>query len=336
MGRMLEWIAVALMLATAAGITLWMAGAIYYDVCRVGKGSRWIARGWIVMVLVSFVSWHPVWQPFIALLGIFSLFLIWWLRLRASHDRDWHPSMAKLPRAVIEQDSITIENIRNFDYRSLDDFTERYETRTYHLSNLQGVDVIFFVWEISWMGHPVLVFDFGPDGHICMSIEMRYQKGESYSILRSLYRQNEMIFLAADERDVILRRTKFSQNQKAYLYRMNVEAKELRDVFIDYVNEINRVYETPRWYNVIFWNCTTSFYRLRSTRFRIDWRVIANGRLDEALYKDGRIDRTLSYEQLRQFAYLNDVANAAPEEGFSDTIRHELQKRRANAGIPQM
>jgi hypothetical protein len=328
MGRLPEWIAIALMLATGAGITLWMAGAIYFDVCRVGKWSRWFARAWIASVFVLFLAWQPVWQPFIALLVIFSLFLVWWFRQKPSHNRDWHPSMAKLPRAVIEDDSITIENIRNFDYRSLDDFTERYETRTYHLSNLIGVDVIFFVWEISWMGHPVLVFDFGPDGRICMSIEMRYQMGESYSILRSLYRQNEMIFLAADERDVILRRTKYSQNQKAYLYRMNVEAKEIRDVFIDYVNEINRVYETPRWYNVIFFNCTTSFYRLKSTRIRLDWRVIANGRLDEALYKDGRIDRSVPYVQLRQFAYLNDVANAAPEESFSATIRQELENRR--------
>ena len=328
MGRVLEWIAVALMLTTAAGITLWMAGAIYYDVCRGGKWSRWLSWAWVVSVVVLFAVWQPVWQPFLALFAIFSLFLIWWFRQKPSHNRDWHPSMAKLPRAIFEKDSITIENVRNFDYRSLDDFTKRYESRTYHLSNLRGVDVIFFVWEISWMGHPVLVFDFGPDGHICMSIEMRYQKGEEYSILRSLYRQNEMIFLAADERDVILRRTKYSQNQKAYLYRMNVEVEEIRDVFIDYINEINRIYESPRWYNVIFWNCTTSFYRLKSTRFRLDWRVIANGYLDRALYKEGRIDRTVPYEQLRQFAYLNDVANAAPEEGFSETIRREQEKRR--------
>src|SRR5262249_3145391 len=137
-------------------------------------------------------------------------------------------------------------------------------------------------WEVSWMGHPVLVFDFGADGRICMSIEVRFRKGQHYSIIQGLYRQQELIFLAADERDVILRRTKYSQNQKAYLYRVTAGAEELRAVFLDYVDAINSLYEKPRWYHVIFTNCTTAFYRLPSTGYRFDWRVIANGRLDWA------------------------------------------------------
>ena len=65
-----------------------------------------------------------------------------------------------------------------------------------------GVDVIFFDWGDGLRGHPVLVFDFGPDGRICMSIEVRITKGQDYSVFRSLYRQQELIFVAADERDV--------------------------------------------------------------------------------------------------------------------------------------
>src|SRR5262249_30831880 len=152
--------------------------------------------------------------------------------------------------------------------------------RTYHLANLRGVDVIFFVWEVAWMGHPALVFDFGCDGRICMSIEERFRKGQHYSIIRGFYRQQELIFLAADERDVIRRRTKYSQGQKAFLYHLAAGADELRAVFLDYVDAINNLYEKPRWYHVIFTNCTTAFYRLPSPRYRFDWRVIANGRLD--------------------------------------------------------
>jgi len=157
---------------------------------------------------------------------------------------------------------------------------------------------------------------------------VRFRKGDRYSVLRGLYRQHELIFLAADERDVILRRTKYSRNQKAYLYPVKAGPEELRAVFLDYVDAINSVFEKPRWYHVIFTNCTTAFYRLPSTRYRFDWRVIANGRLDRALYKDGRIDRTLPFAELRRLAYLNDVANAAPEEGFGDHIRRELERRR--------
>jgi len=84
----------------------------------------------------------------------------------------------------------------------------------------------------------------------------------------------------------------------------------------------------PRWYHVVHANCTTSFYQLPSRQRRYDWRVIANGRLDEDLYKAGRLDRTLPFPELCRSAYLNDIANQAPEEGFGDHIRRELERRR--------
>jgi hypothetical protein len=328
MGRIPEWIAPVLILASAAVITLWMAGAIYFDVCRGAKWGRWVAGGWTVGVVSLFAFWPSLWQPFAVLLGTLAMFLCWWLRQRPSHDRDWDPAVAVLSRALREGDAVTIENVRNFGYRSLDDFTPRYESRTYHLADLTAVDVIFFNWGSAVMSHPVLVFDFGPDGRVCMSIEVRYQRGQKYSIVRSLYHYYELIFLVADERDAILRRTKCGPIQEAYLYRLATTADELRATFLDYIDAINALYRRPRWYHGLCTNCTTTFYRLPSRRCRWDWRVLANARLDRALYAAGRLDRTLPFPELRRIAYLNHVANSAPEKGFGDHIRRELERRR--------
>ena len=163
-------------LAGAAVTTLWMAGAIYYDVCGGRKWGRLLALSWVVGVIALFAAWRPVWQPFAVLLGVTAVFLTWWFRQKPSHNRDWELSVAVLPRAARDGDAITIENIRNFEYRSLDDFTPRYETRTVHLSKLTGADILFFNWGSRWTSHPVLVFDFGTDSRICMSIEVRYRK----------------------------------------------------------------------------------------------------------------------------------------------------------------
>jgi hypothetical protein len=327
MGLLLEFIKDASLLACALA-AIWMVGAIYFDLCDGTKWGRWVGWAWAVGVIAMFVFWRPLWQPIVAVLGAELLFLAWWFRLKPSNDRDWDPSMTVLPRAVIAGNAMTIENVRNLEYRSIDDFTPRYEARTYHLSNIKGVDVIFFDWGDGLRGHPALVFDFGPDGRICMSIEARITKGQKYSTFRSLYRQQELMFVAADERDVILRRTKHSKHQWGRLYHLNSSAEELKRVFLDYVNMINQLYETPRWYHVLFTNCTTAFYQLPSTRVRWDWRVIANARLDRVLYRDGRLDRTLPFQELRRLAYLNDIANAAPAEGFGDHIRRELERRR--------
>jgi hypothetical protein len=317
-----------LILAIAAPITLWMAGAIYYDLCRGTCTGRLVAAGWIGGVLLLFASWQPLWQPFAVLLGVTSLFLGWWCRLKPSHQRDWDPAVAVLPHAICMGDAVTVENVRNFDYRSLDDFTPRYETRSFHLANLKSADIIFFNWGSSWMSHPVLVFDFGPDARVCVSIEVRYRKGQEYSLLRSLYRQQELIFVVADERDVVLRRTKYGQEQEAHLYHFTASDEELRAVFLDYVEAINSLCDTPRWYHGLCANCTTTFYRLPTRRCRCDWRVLANGRLDRGLYESGRLDRSLSFPELHRIAYLNEVANSAPVVGFGDHIRQELERRR--------
>jgi hypothetical protein len=177
------------------------------------------------------------------------------------------------------------------------------------------------------MSHPVLVFDFGPDGRVCMSIEVRFRKGQRYAVWRSLYRQQELIYLVVDERDAILRRTKHERID-GFLYRMNVEPDRLRTAFLDYVAAINDLYDKPRWYNAMCMNCTTSFYRLPHSQRRCDWRVIINGRLDRALYEAGRLDRSLPFEELRRIGYINEIAETAPKEGFGDYLRREIERRR--------
>jgi hypothetical protein len=328
MTNFVDWILAGLMLFTSVGLALWVAGAIYYDVGQMAAWGKPLALIWLAADVSLFVVWRPLWQPFALLVGVTILFIGWWLSQKPRHDREWDPSVALLPRCKRHDDVITIENVRNFEYRSLVDFTPRYVTRTIHLTNLTVADIIFFNWGSRWMSHPVLVFDFGLDGRICISIEVRYRKGQKYSILRSLYRQQEMIFLIAEERDVILRRTKYSPNQTAHLYRLNVSTEELRTVFLDYYDSINKLYESPRWYHGLCANCTTTFYRLPHSRIRLDWRVLFNGLLEHSLYASGRLDRSLPFDKLRWRAFINEIANNAPEEGFGDHLRRELERRR--------
>ncbi|MBA4189431.1 MAG: hypothetical protein C0467_15685 [Planctomycetaceae bacterium] len=328
MDGILEWAVTALVLAAVVPITLWVAGALYFDACGGSRWGRAVTLAWVGCVAAAFVFWDPLWQPLVAFLGVTTAILAWWLRLKPRQDRDWETTVAVLPRATRTGDAITIENVRNFEYRTLTDFTPRYDTRTVHLANLRGADIILFNWGSPWMSHPVLVFDFGPDGRVCMSIEVRYRKGQGYSVLKSLYRQQELIFVVADERDAILRRTKYGKEQTAHLYRLAVAPDAVRNSFLDYIAVINGLCETPRWYHGLCANCTTSFYRLPHSRRLRDWRVLANGRFDRALYDNGQLDQSLPFDELRRLALINDIVNAAPEDGFGDHLRRELEKHR--------
>ena len=99
MGLVTGIITGALLLACAL-VAVWMAGAIYYDVCGGARWGRWAVLAWAIGVIAMFAAWRPLRQPLVALLGAESLFLVWWYRLKPSNDRDWDPSAAVLPRAA--------------------------------------------------------------------------------------------------------------------------------------------------------------------------------------------------------------------------------------------
>ena len=132
-------------LLACAMIAVWMAGAIYYDVCGGAGWGRLVVLAWVVGVVAILVAWRPLWRPTVAVLGAEALFLAWWSRLKPSNDRDWDPSMDVLPRGRRRLGrGDRSKTSGDLEYRSIDDFTPHYEARTYHLSELGGVDVIFF------------------------------------------------------------------------------------------------------------------------------------------------------------------------------------------------
>lgn len=315
--------------ATVAGVlmllvTLWMAGALYFDVGRCSTFGKVLAAAWGLLVLSLFIFWQPWWQPFLIVLALFALFLLWWLWQKPSNDRDWDPNFVQLARVELEGDLVTIHNVRHTEYRSLTDFTVHYVTRAYHLSRLVGVDLLIVFWGSPLICHPLLVFDFGEDGRICASIEVRYRKGQKYGFFRSLYRQQELIYVYCDERDAILKRSKHSKNHDVYLYRIQAQADEIQKVFLEYVVNTNNLAERPRWYNGITTNCTTSFYRQRDHDLDWDLRWLLNGQLDHMIYDHERLDNRIPFAELKEKSRINELANEAPLEGFGDYIRQNL------------
>ena len=314
----------ALAYLIAAIILLWTTGAIYYDV---GRG-RWFAWPLVVTcvgaVVTLFVLWQPAWKPLLTCLAAFTLFLTWWFSQRPSNHRQWGPNHTKLAKFDIDGDAVTVEDVRNTEYQTENDYTPHYETRHYHLSNLQGVDGVIINWGPKWLCHPFLIFDFGAEGRLAISIEVRYRVGQSYAFFPSLYRQQEIMYVVTDERDAIMRRAIYVQQHNIYLYKLQVQDEEMRQVFLEYVVQANALVDTPNWYHGIFSNCTTSIYRQRTREIDWDWRWLFNGQLDEMIYDHGRLDRSIPFEQLKRESRVNEFIQEAPKDGFGDYLRSRL------------
>ena len=263
----------------------------------------------------------------VALVGI----SVWWSGLRPSNDRDWQPEVAKLAYAAINGDMVTVHNIRNFDYRTETDFTPAYYVRTYDLNKLDSGELVAVYWMGPAIAHLFLSFGFGDD-HLAISIEARKEKGEGYSSAKGFFRQYELYYVVADERDVLRVRTNYRKDppEDVYVYPLRVPRENLRRVFLEYIHKMNALREHPEFYNTLTTNCTTAI--LMNTRVNPDslpfsWKVLLSGYTPAYVYESGRMDQSLPFEELKRRSLVNAAAQAADQApDFS---------RRIRAGLPR-
>lgn len=315
-----------LILATmvAALAALWSVGAFYFDFpWPAGRPTAAVFLALALLSAVVFVrgSWRKIGSVF----AVFTAVLAWWLTLKPLTDRKWQPDVARTASAEIHGDEMTFHNVRNCDYRSDTEFTPRWETRTVRLSKLTGIDMAINYWGSPYMAHPIISFQFADAPPLCFSIEMRKEAGESYSALGGIYRQYELIYIVADERDAVRVRTNFRKGEDVYLYRLKITPEKARGRFLDYVTALNQLHAKPRWYNAVTTNCTTSIRNQRdpAKRSSWDWRILVNGKADEMLYQRGALHTSgLAFADLKSRSRINVAASAADTApDFSARIR---------------
>jgi len=200
MKTIVRWAFLAPLLVASAA---WACAALYFD----GPFSGWIAAIFACAV-VAVLGWIRPFRKSLSLFAVLFLAVVaWWLSIEPSNDREWLPDVARLPTARIEGDLVTIQNVRNFDYRSEFDYDEHWEERSYDLSKLQGVDLFLIYWGSPWIAHTIMSWQFEDGPPLAISIETRKEIGEAYSAVRGFFRQFELYYVVSDERDVIRLRT---------------------------------------------------------------------------------------------------------------------------------
>lgn len=259
--------------------------------------------------------------------ALFGVVLATWLSIAPSNDRDWEPSVARLPRASFEGDRVRIENVRDFRYRSETDFDERWVTRSYDLSKLRGVDLFLVYWGSPWIAHTIMSWGFEDGQQLAISIETRKEVDEPYSAVLGFFRQFELYYVVSDESDVVRLRTDH-RGEDVFLYRLNATPELAREVLLEYLRTINQLAAEPRWYNALLHNCTTmirTHVQQVAPQNPWNWRILVNGKLDELGYMRGTIDTSLPFDELRRRSHINERAHAAGDgSDFSQRIREGL------------
>ena len=266
-------------------------------------------------------------------LPVFAVALVaiglWWNSLKPSNERDWQPEFDRLAYATIDGDMVTVHNIRNFDYRTETDFAPAYYDRTYDLKRLDSVDLVAVYWMGPAIAHLLLSFGFGDD-HVAISIEARKEKGEGYSSAKGFFRQYELYYVVADERDVVRVRTNYRKDppEDVYVYRVVGPLENARRIFLEYMRRLNDLRTHPEFYNTLTTNCTTAILtntRVNPESIPFNWKVLLSGYTPEYAYEKGRLDRSLPFEELKRRSLVNAAGQAADQApDFSRRIRAEL------------
>jgi hypothetical protein len=305
---------------------------------------------WLLSVVGVVWAVRPWRRAMLAFAGLWLAVLAWYLLIPPSNTRAWQPDVAQVARPTISGDTLTIRNVRNFAYRSETDFDAHWETRTYDLRRLRSMDIMFVYWGSPAIAHVMVSFIFDPPApdappdRLCVSVEVRKEIGEGYDALKGFFRQFELIYIFADERDLVGLRT-HHRGEQVYLYQSRAAPAFVRRLLEQYAARAADLADHPAWYNALTSNCFTNVIELsRLSVFApssilqyLDYRIVLAGYGDRLLYAKRSLDPSLPFEELRDRSLINPRATAAPiDANFSDRIRVGLPRpaQRLKPGDP--
>jgi len=231
-----------------------------------------------------------------------------------------------LSHVEFEGDRAKVYNVRNCNYITETDYQVRHYDKSLDLNDLTSVDFIVVPFiETETLAHTMLSFGFADGYQLVVSAEVRLEKGETYSALPGNARKYELIYVVADERDIIPLRTEH-RDVEVFLYRTTATPQQARTLFVDVMRRVNRLYHEPEFYNILTNNCTTNIVghinRLFPGKVPADYRTVLPGYADELAYELGLIDTDVPLKEARRRAKINAAAaRYAGREDFSQSIR---------------
>jgi Domain of unknown function (DUF4105) len=330
MSTLLRWPIAGLKLLVLLLVIAWTTLAIYFS------NLPWpTLRSVLAIAFAAFAIWafwlsHRRRMPALAIAAVLGI-AAWWFTIAPTGHRNWRPEVAVMPRAFIDGDHVRITGVRNFDYRSRNDFTAHYEERDVDLSHLTGLDFFVSYFMEGPVAHTFVSFIFDNAAPLSISIETRPEVGRGFEPIASMFKQFELIYVVGEERDLVGVRA-LHRREPIYLYQLNTSPMDARRLLLVYLARINELADRPEFYNLLTNSCTINIIRYANAagrQGRLDFRHIFNGLIDSYLYASGRLDTSLPFDELRQRSLINkdaEAADSAPEPEFSQRIRESLPK----------
>jgi uncharacterized protein DUF4105 len=327
MRRVLRIVRITLLALALILSAVWANLAIAYQL----PSSAVVRAGaCLVLDLIAFAALLAIllrrrtrWRAVLIYVVAYAIFLGWSSSISASNDKNWAADVAHGMTGVVDGDRLSVRNLRNFSWHTEADFAERWEERTYDLSKLRSLDLFLVYWMGPSIAHTIMSFGFDDGRYLDFSIELRRTQNDQYSAVAGFFKTHELVYIGADERDLMtLRKARHEQIQ---LYRLRTPPERARALLVEYIKQANDLAAQPRFYNTLTTNCTTAIFDMMqavTSSIPFDWRVILTGHLPSYLYEHGAVDTRIPLEELRQRADVTSRIDAGLNEvEFSSRLR---------------
>jgi len=309
-----------------APLSAWGALALWF---RVPAPEALRAAAAIVFAILGLATIAALFaRRSLAGIGVFTAafcgLLVWWSTIIPPLDGDWAQDVAQQTTGTVAGDILTLSDVRDFDWRTDSDFTEKWSKRSYDLSKLKTLDLFLAYWAGPEMAHVIMSFGFEDGQHLAWSVEVRRERTSEFSPIADGFKSHTLIYLATTERDSVRLRSNV-RGEDVRLYRLKTPPERARALLLEYVSQSTALAEQPKFYNSITANCATVVFKLvraAGGTFPLDWRLVVNGFLPGYLYDHGAVVTTMPLSELMERARISEKARAADRSpDFSQLIR---------------
>jgi hypothetical protein len=285
----------------------------------------------LLCVIVPVWTWRRSktqrWRPaglIIVFMAVAGLLLL----TRPQIDRPWEADQQQLPRVEITGQHVLIHHVR--DIQKTTDSHVDYYNLAFSLNQLSNV---WFGVELlggsHLVAHTFLAFSIDRDHgreYFNISIEIRREQGETFSLPGGLYRNFELMYVFASERDILFRRA-MEEDDLIMLFPIRATPEIVQRLFLDIAARANRLQSEPEFYHTLTNNCTNNIgahvNRIAAhTLNPLDPRMLFPGLADTLLFGQGLLDSDLDLKSARRrFRVDQRIKENFEREDLSDWIR---------------
>lgn len=246
--------------------------------------------------------------------------------MRPSNDRNWTPDLQRLPGVGFSGDLVTVHNIRYCEYVTGTDYTVEWFDRTFRMDQIRSADFLVVPFRNTpAIAHTMLSFGLDDGTWLCVSAEIRREIGEKYSTLAGMTNRFELVYVVADERDLIRLRTRHREAD-VYVYPTVAGPEQAQRLFVQVAGKVNHLQTNPEFYHTLTNNCTTSIQRqvnqVAENRVPFAWQVLLPGHSARYAWQLGLLDKRVPFDELTRLAHVNDLADRHYDDPeFSRRIR---------------